>query len=148
YLGRRRREDYRPGNSSLPRGAKAMNSPSRTAVANACISIVMPVSNAAHGFLDESINSLLRQSNAAWELCICGVGSTSPQMAAALEGYRGVDPQIRIAGAVSDTNAARATNLAAEFSTGNFVAFLGEGDLLDADAVDLIVQTVECNPEA
>jgi O-antigen biosynthesis protein len=125
-----------------------MKSPSETVEANMCISILMPVSNSSRGFLDESIKSILDQSNPAWELSICGVGSRLPQMTAVLDDYRGVHPRIRIAGWVTDTNSAKATNLAAEVSTGNFVAFLEDGDLLDADAVNFIVQAIERNPEA
>src|SRR5258706_3661121 len=124
-----------------------MNAPAEIADAGVCVSIVMMVSNTPREFLDHSINSVLHQSNPAWELCICGVGS-SAGMTAVLDAYRGVDPRIRIAGVVSGMNGAKAVNLAAEYSAGNYVSFLDEGDVLDADAVDLIVQAAERNPEA
>jgi O-antigen biosynthesis protein len=125
-----------------------MNLPTKTAAAQVHISIIMPASNASHGLFGESINSVLRQSNPAWELCIYDGGSTSPQTAAFLDGYRGVDPRIKIVGAVSDMDAAEAANLAAEHSIGSFLAFLEHGDLLDADAVDFVVRAIERNPQA
>jgi O-antigen biosynthesis protein len=127
-----------------------MNAPAKTA--DVCISIVMTVSRASREVLDESINSVLRQSNPAWELCICGAGSSARTAecttAELLGAYRGIDPRIRIAGDANDGAAATASNQAAELSTGNFVAFLDEGDMLDEDAVDVVAQAAGGNPEA
>ncbi|HWB46308.1 MAG TPA: glycosyltransferase [Hyphomicrobiaceae bacterium] len=112
------------------------------------ISILTPVYNTPAGILDDAIQSVLRQTYPNWELCICDDGSTSAETLEVLERYRGVDWRLRIVRAPHNLNIARATNLAAELATGEFVGFLDHDDVLEADALDHIVRGIAGCPEA
>lgn len=112
------------------------------------ISILMPVYNTPPDVLEAAIQSVLEQSYEDWELCICDDRSTSPLTLHVLEQFRGCDPRLKITRAPENLHIARATNLAAEFATGDFVGFLDHDDVLTPDALELMVQAVLANPEA
>src|SRR5689334_16324936 len=112
------------------------------------VSVLMPVFNTPSRILDEAIMSVIGQTYPNWELCICDDASTSKETVQALERYRGIDPRIKIVRAPENLHIARATNLAAEFATGHFVAFLDHDDTLELDAIRWIVNAVHEKPDA
>jgi glycosyltransferase involved in cell wall biosynthesis len=107
----------------------------------------MPVYNTPPGNLDEAIRSVLHQNHPGWELCICDDCSTFHETAQILDEFRGVDPRVKIANSPSRLDTAKATNLAGEFATGQFIAFLDPQDKLEGSAVDLIIRDIERTPE-
>lgn len=112
------------------------------------ISILMPVYNTPPDVLADAIQSVLDQSYDDWELCICDDSSTSIATISVLEQFQGSDPRLKITRSAENLHIARATNLAAEFATGDFVGFLDHDDLLTRDALELMAQAVVANPEA
>ena len=112
------------------------------------ISVLMPVYNTPPDVLEEAIQSVLEQSYEDWELCICDDRSTSQATIQVLERFRGCDPRLKITRAPENLHIARATNLAAEFATGDFVGFLDHDDLLTPNALHLMAQAVLAEPEA
>ena len=117
-------------------------------IGGARISILMPVYNTPPKILDEAIQSVLCQTSPDWELCICDDASTSQQAIEVLQKYKGTDPRIKITRAPQNLHIANATNLAAQFATGEFVAFLDHDDTLEPDALEVIARTIKANPEA
>jgi GT2 family glycosyltransferase len=111
------------------------------------ISVLMPVFNTPAEILDTAIQSVLRQTYPNWELCICDDCSSSSETLDVLENYRGADWRIKIVRSPENLHIARATNLAAELATGEFVAFLDHDDLLEHDALEHVARTIKSDPE-
>jgi GT2 family glycosyltransferase len=112
------------------------------------ISVLTPVFNAPASVLEEAIQSVLRQTYPNWELCICDDGTTCAETLDVLERYRGVDWRLKIVRAPRNLNIARATNLAAEMATGEFVGFLDHDDVLEPDALEHIARGIMEDPAA
>lgn len=108
----------------------------------------MPVYNTPPDVLEAAIRSVLCQTYANWELCICDDASTSPQTHRSLEKFKGFDHRIKILKASVNLGIAEATNAAAELATGDFVAFLDHDDTIDPDAIAQIVMAIHANPDA
>uniref|UniRef100_UPI003342A6E3 glycosyltransferase family 2 protein n=1 Tax=Castellaniella defragrans TaxID=75697 RepID=UPI003342A6E3 len=104
---------------------------------------MVPVYNTPAKILDEAIESVLHQTYTNWELCLCDDASSSKETVHVLEKYRGSDPRIKIVRSSKNLHIARATNLAAEFATGHFIAFLDHDDTLEPKALELVVQAIE-----
>ena len=111
------------------------------------VSILMPVYNTPADILDAAIQSVLSQSSATWELCICDDCSTSPETLAVLDRYRGLDWRIKITRSATNMHIAGATNLALQFATGQFVAFLDHDDVLAPDAIASVQETLRADKE-
>ncbi|WFU05944.1 glycosyltransferase (plasmid) [Rhizobium sp. CB3171] len=111
------------------------------------ISILVPVYNTPSGILEEAINSVLNQTYPNWELCLCDDCSDSLETVRVLEKYRGIDPRIKVVRSPKNLHIAGATNLAAEFATGHFVAFLDHDDTLDCNALRFVVKAIEENED-
>ena len=111
------------------------------------ISILVPVYNTPPGILEEAIDSVLKQTYPNWELCLCDDCSDSSATVEILEKYRGIDPRVKIVRSPKNLHIAGATNLAAEFATGHFVAFLDHDDTLDRNALRFVVQAIEDNAD-
>lgn len=106
------------------------------------ISILMPVYNTDPEVLSETIESVLSQTYRNWELCICDDCSLSNKTLEVLERYKGVDPRIKITRSPSNLHISGATNLAMEFSTGEFVTFLDHDDTIEPDAMECIAEAI------
>ena len=106
------------------------------------ISILMPVYNTDPEVLSEAIKSVLSQTYRNWELCICDDCSTSNETLEVLGRYKGIDPRIKIARSPSNLHISGATNLAMEFSTGEFVTFLDHDDTIEPDAMECIAEAI------
>ena len=112
------------------------------------ISILMPVHNTPPEILDVAINSVLKQIYPGWELCICDDASDSPSTLFILDKYLGSDPRLKIIRSDENIHIARATNLAAEYSTGDFVGFLDHDDLLAPEALLRMAEAILANRNA
>ena len=111
------------------------------------VSILMPVFNTDPKILKEAINSVIAQNYQNWELCICDDASTEPETIDVLKIYRGSDPRIKITRSECNLHISGATNLAAEFATGDFLAFLDHDDTLEQDALAYVVEAIENAPD-
>lgn len=112
------------------------------------ISILMPVYNTHPSILIAAIESVHSQTYQNWELCICDDCSTSEATLSVLKRYKGSDPNIKITRSVSNLHIAGATNLAMEYATGDFVAFLDHDDTIEPDALECIVDAIYHNNDA
>ncbi len=111
------------------------------------ISILMPVYNSPPDVLVAAIQSVLRQDYPHWELCIADDCSPSRATQRVLERYRGFDPRIKIVRSPQNLHIAGATNLAAEYATGNFVGFLDHDDELVPHALTEMAQAIMATPD-
>ena len=103
-------------------------------------SIVMPVFNTPVQWLQEAVDSVLAQRYENFELCICDDASTDPETLAYLESIQ--HPKIRIVRTEESGSISKATNLAIEIATGEFIGFLDHDDTLDEDALFFICEAI------
>jgi O-antigen biosynthesis protein len=114
---------------------------------SARISILVPVYNTPSNVLQDTIESVLMQRYRNWELCLADDCSTSSETLEVLEKYHGLDSRIKVSRTQLNLHIAGATNYAAEFATGEFVAFLDHDDVLTPDALETVAAAVRSNSE-
>jgi GT2 family glycosyltransferase/glycosyltransferase involved in cell wall biosynthesis len=112
------------------------------------ISVITPVFNVEAQWLRRCVDSVLAQWYPEWELCLCDDGSTNEETRKVLESYRGRDPRIKVVFEEENRGIAAASNRAAEFATGEFLAFLDNDDELSPDALLEVARAIESSPEA
>ncbi len=111
------------------------------------ISILMPVYNTDSEILKEAIDSVFAQNYQNFELCICDDSSDRQETIDTLKIYQGSDPRIKITKSTKNLHIAGATNLATEFATGDFIAFLDHDDTLEPDALSNVVMKITEYPD-
>ena len=94
---------------------------------NKSCSIITPLHN-AENFLEETIKSVLEQTNKNWEMIIVDDCSTDRSLVIA-ENYAKKDNRIKIIKLEKNSGAAVARNCAIEVASGRFIAFLDSDDL-------------------
>ena len=103
------------------------------------ISILVPVYNPPIEFLDECLNSVMRQQARNWELVVANDGSTKPEVREFLDGFAALhaaDSRVRILhkenGGISS-----AINHALSSATGDYIAILDHDDALDPRCIEI-----------
>jgi GT2 family glycosyltransferase/glycosyltransferase involved in cell wall biosynthesis len=109
------------------------------------ISIITPVFNVHGPLLRRAVESVRGQWYPFWELCLCDDGSTRPDTLGVLDEYRGIDSRIRIVRLEENVGIARASNRAAEMSSGEFLAMLDNDDELSPDALYEVACTLDAD---
>lgn len=98
------------------------------------ISLLLPVHDPDPALLRQTLDAVLAQSSARWELCIVDDGSADPAVADVL-GEVVRDDRVRIDRHESAQGIAAATNAALALARGEFVATLDHDDVLAPHAV-------------
>jgi GT2 family glycosyltransferase/glycosyltransferase involved in cell wall biosynthesis len=111
------------------------------------ISLIVPVYNVSAPLLQACVFSVFGQSYPFWELCLCDDASTDPGTLEVLQRLQGIDARIRIRRGARNLGIAGASNLAAEMSTGSFVAMLDNDDTLHPDALLEIARAIVAHPD-
>lgn len=106
------------------------------------ISVITPVYNVDAEWLRRCVDSVRAQWYPYWELCLCDDGSTREETRAALAAYQGVDPRIKVIRSDGNLGIAAASNRAAEFATGEWLALLDHDDELAPDALLCVARAV------
>ncbi len=97
------------------------------------ISIIMPVYNCEE-FLNESINSVMKQSITEWELLCIDDGSTDSSLQI-LHEFESKEPRIRVY-TQENQGAGAARNLGLQYAVGEYIAFLDADDFfIEKDAL-------------
>ena len=103
------------------------------------ISILVPVYNPPIEFLDECLNSVIRQQARNWELVVANDGSTKPEVREFLDGFAALhaaDSRVRILhkenGGISS-----AINHALASATGDYIGMLDHDDALDPRCIEI-----------
>ncbi|WP_292177096.1 glycosyltransferase [Brevundimonas sp.] len=74
-------------------------------------------------------------------------GSTDPSIAAELESYAGMDPRVIIRNRAENRHISVTTNEAVELSSGQYIAFLDNDDMLTPDALAVVDRYIQDNCE-
>jgi len=93
---------------------------------NPLVSIITPNYNASK-YIDETIQSVIKQTYSNWELLIVDDCSTDNSVAI-IKKYQGLDKRVRLLRLDKNSGAAIARNKAIEASKGDFIAFLDSDD--------------------
>ena len=110
-------------------------------------SILVPVYNVEPRWLKEAIDSVRAQTYPHWELCLADDCSTNPALIRYLE-HLPNDPRIKLVRRSENGHICRATNGAAEMSTGEFIALLDHDDALAPNALFAMSERLQSHPNA
>lgn len=111
------------------------------------ISVLMPTFKTPMWALERSIGSVLRQSFADWELCICDDASNDRELDEFLARLARADSRIVVTGLRENSGISEATNAAFNRSRGRYVAFLDHDDELTVDALATVAGVIDTAPD-
>ena len=106
------------------------------------ISILIPVYRPRPEFLEELLESLLRQTEKNWEACLYHTGNM-PENREVLDRYAAKDARIHVEHASENEGISGNTNRAYALSEGEWVALCDHDDLLTPDALWLAADVIE-----
>jgi GT2 family glycosyltransferase len=112
------------------------------------ISILVPVYNTIHPWLEKALDSVLSQTYPNWELCICDDNSTEDRIRETLCLYERLDARIRVKYLEENKGIAGATNHALSLAGGEFVGLLDHDDELAPNALFEVVGLLQYHPDA
>lgn len=99
------------------------------------LSILIRAAEQDAATLEAVVQVITERGGSDWEVCVSGRPALGPEVRRALSRLRGAKPWVRVVpadGSVDDLTAAQWT---VEQATGEFVAFVGPGYIVDADAI-------------
>jgi GT2 family glycosyltransferase len=99
------------------------------------ISVIISTSGTPFVALRDSFNSVIKQLYTHWEICLAVDDITDPQVEAFLRLSKTSDRRVKLVRSNSRLGVASATNTALDLATGEFVVFLGAGDILPEHAL-------------
>jgi GT2 family glycosyltransferase len=111
------------------------------------VSILLPVSNAARGWLERGLDSMLSQIYPHWEMCVCCT-STEERAKEVLDRYERLDERVKVTHLEGDTSAAGLLNASLSLARGEFAGLLEGDDELAPDALFEVVKLLQDHPEA
>lgn len=104
------------------------------------ISIIMPVFNTDTKWLSMAVSSVEEQLYTNWELCIANDNSTSEETIQYLNSLN--NPRIKVIHLDHNCGISIASNEAAKFAGGQYIAFLDHDDILTKDALYEVVKVI------
>ena len=112
------------------------------------LSIITPVYNVDQKWLKFCTDSVLQQIYENWEFCLVDDASTTKQVVETLRRYSGSDDRIRIGFNEKNLGISETTNKAIKMSSGEYIVFLDNDDLLSKDALFEVVKLLNKHPDA
>jgi glycosyltransferase involved in cell wall biosynthesis len=106
------------------------------------ISVLVPVYNPDHGFLQNCIRSVLYQAYPHWQLCLADDCSTDPAVRDLLLSWAEKDSRIKVTFLPENSGIATATNQAALLATGEYLGFLDNDDELRVDCLYHVAKSI------
>lgn len=113
---------------------------------NPLISIITPTYNTPKKYLEEMIESVLKQTYKNFELCIADDASTSKDTIETLKKYEN-HPNIKITYRNENGHISEASNSALGLATGEYIVFLDHDDMLSPNALYEMVKKLNENRE-
>ncbi len=112
------------------------------------LSVVVPVYRPPVWYLRACVTSVLDQSYQRWELCLCDDGSNDQELTEALDSLAARDQRVTVVRSPENGGISRATNLALDASTGEFIVLLDHDDVLEPEALAEIAAAIVAEPDA
>lgn len=110
------------------------------------ISVVVCVFNPPERYLRATLDSVIGQLYQNWELWLVDHASTAAHVLRVLAEYAQRDPRIKMVACPTDGGVSAACNNATEIATGEFLAFLGQLDVLSTHALYLVAREIDQHP--
>jgi len=110
------------------------------------LSILIGAAEQGPATLEAVVQVIAEQGGSDWEVCVSGRPAMRPEPGGALSRLRGAKPWIRVVpvdGSIDDVTAAQWT---VEQATGEFVAFVAPGYIVDADAISRLLDRLRGEP--
>jgi len=104
------------------------------------VSIVCPVFRPAPGDFLTAVDSVRAQSYQNWELVLVDDGSRDGELTDLMKRLAKLDPRIKVAALRENGGISKATNKAVSLARGAFIAFFDHDDLLEPDALDIMLR--------
>ncbi len=111
------------------------------------ISFLTPVYNPPPAVLQETLDSVIAQTYAQWELCLVDGASEDPKIGEILRGYAGRDERVRVRFLEQNLGISGNTNMALQEARGEFVALLDHDDVIAPHALFEVVNLLNQKPE-
>ncbi|MET0557139.1 MAG: glycosyltransferase [Solirubrobacterales bacterium] len=111
-------------------------------------SIVTPVYETPPEVLRAMLASVTRQGHEDWELCLVDDASALPHVAETLAAAAAADPRVRLKQRAENGGIVAASNDALAMARGEFVVLLDHDDTLHPDALALVAEALDADPEA
>src|SRR3712207_4534787 len=112
------------------------------------VSILLAVFDPEREWLAWGLDSVLSQVYSAWELCVCGDGSTEEHAREVLHRYDRLDERIMVRYLEGNAGISGSLDEALSVARGEFVGLLESGDELTPDALFEVVKLLQEHPEA
>ena len=112
------------------------------------ISVLLPVYNPPQIYLQRALDSVLRQSYQAWELCVADDASTESHVRLVLDRYAAKDSRIKLVYRERNGHISAASNTALALATGDFVGLLDHDDELHELALHHVAAELTVHPDA
>jgi len=112
------------------------------------ISVIMPVYRVKLSYLQAAVESVRQQIYPHWELCIADDASGDPTLTSYLQDLMRQDSRVKVVFRESNGHISEATNSAIGISSGQFLAFMDQDDLLTGDALYHLAKAIIDHPEA
>jgi len=129
-------------------GLKRMRNEARTFTCLPLISVITPVFDTPVQHLEEAVESVLAQAYENWELVLVDDGSADSDLLRVLPTFAARDRRIVLASPAKHAGISAALNRGLALARGEWVAFLDHDDLLEPDALFLIVKLLQTHPDA
>jgi GT2 family glycosyltransferase len=104
------------------------------------VSILCPVFRPSPGDFLTAVDSVRGQSYQNWELVLVDDGSRDGELTDLMKRLAKLDPRIKVAALRENGGISRATNKALSLAKGAFIAFFDPDDLLEPDALDIMLR--------
>ena len=111
------------------------------------VSIITPVFNTPAEWLQEAVNSVLKQAYEHWELLLIDDGSTLNETREHFARLGQLDPRIVVVSRKSTGGISAASNSGLELARGEWISLLDHDDVLEPDALFEVVKYLQTNPE-
>jgi len=125
-----------------------MRNETRTFVHQPLISIITPVFNTPVKWLEEAVQSVLRQAYEYWELILVDDNSDDETLREFLSILASRDSRIKVFKLEGNRGISAALNRGIEHARGEWIGFLDHDDLLEPDALFQMAKLLQQIPEA
>lgn len=125
----------------------ALTRPPLRAVGPRELSVVLSTVGQSATTLNAMVDIVAEQSASNWEICICECLPTSPEMASALERWRGTQAWLRIITSDESVNEATAARRTVEQTTGQYVALVAWDYTPNATTFEKLLDHLRDNAE-
>lgn len=109
-------------------------------------SLVLVVSDADEVWIKNTVDSCLAQVYPHLELCICDNGSARPHVPEVLADYAGADTRVRVRRLPEKGSPAAAHDAGVSMADGEYVALIGEGDVVAPEALFRVAESLQEAP--